>query len=178
MFSWAAVQRLRGKATRVPTRFVERAGGARPLDRLGRMQLANYLRGTLLRDADQMSMAHGVELRAPFVDSDLVEGVLRMPARFKIDPSRNKPLLLDTVGDALPREIWDRPKRGFGLPYARWMRGGLRVAALELADIGLDRSVMRTIEGRFLAGEDPTRVWTLQVLAAWAARHKMGVRWL
>ncbi|MBI5515542.1 MAG: asparagine synthase (glutamine-hydrolyzing) [Deltaproteobacteria bacterium] len=174
VFGHAAVSRLRGAPRPSPTRFIEPAGGQSALDRLSRLELTHYLRNTLLRDGDQMSMAHGLELRAPFVDSDLVECVAALPSRHKVARGRNKPLLLDAVGPSLPREVWDRPKQGFGLPYHRWLREGLQVSSPEGPELGLDPREVRRVRERFLQGRHPTRYWTLEVLSAWVRRERMG----
>lgn len=179
VFSDVEISRLRGRSRPPASRFVPESRNSIPYDnRLSRLQISAYLRNVLLRDADQMSMAHSIELRAPFVDADLVELVVDLPPRMKLDKGRNKPLLLDAVGSNLPREVWDRPKSGFGLPYDRWLREGLRVANIDPEQIGLRPEAVADVEQRFLRGGNPTRFWTLQVLAAWAKREQMGTRWL
>ena len=179
VFADFEIAKLRGHRRPPASRFVAPVTRRQPfLNRLSQLQLTTYLRNVLLRDADQMSMANGIELRAPFVDSDLVEFILGLPASYKLDRNRNKPLLLDAVGSILPREVWDRPKSGFGLPYDKWIREGLRVATIEAEELGLTPDGVREVEKNFLRGAYPTRFWTLQVLAAWAKRERMGARWL
>ena len=178
VFAHPAVERLRGSRRPEPTRFIEAVGGRTALDRLSRLELAHYLKNTLLRDGDQMSMAHSLELRAPFLDADLVEQVVAIDPRWKLDPARNKPLLLDAVGPALPREVWDRPKRGFGLPYDRWLRDGLDLGAPEGPEVGLDPTAVRAVRERFVAGTSYPRYWSLVVLARWARRERMATSWV
>ncbi|MBL8601296.1 MAG: asparagine synthase (glutamine-hydrolyzing) [Myxococcales bacterium] len=180
MFTHAGVERLRG-ATRPPTtRFVAQWEGldVDPLNLLSRIDLGTYLRNTLLRDGDQMSMAHAVEVRAPFLDADLVEWVLSTPTRHKLDRRRNKPLLLDAVGPALPREVWDRPKKGFGIPYQRWLREGLELAEIEGPEVGLDPRAVAEVRARFAQGQYYSRWLTLLAYARWARRERMGTRHL
>lgn len=174
MFSHAAIDRLRGARRPSPTRFVEDVGGGDPLDRLSRLELGHYLRNTLLRDGDQMSMAHSLELRAPFLDAELVGLVVSLPPAYKLAPDRNKPLLLDAVGPSLPRAVWDRPKMGFALPYERWLREGLELGEAEGAEMGLDSRAVRAVRDRFVRGKNYTRHWSLTVLSAWARRERMG----
>ncbi len=88
------------------------------------LDLGNYTRNVLLRDTDAMSMAHSLEVRVPLLDHVLVEWALRLPERVKA--GRPKALLLEAVGELLPRELHTRPKRGFVLPFARWLRAELR----------------------------------------------------
>ncbi len=174
VFAHRAVERLRGGPRPPTTRFVDDVGGRDDLDRLSRLELTHYLKNTLLRDGDQMSMAHSLELRAPFLDSDLVEEVLAVDASEKIDARRNKPLLLDAVGPSLPREVWDRPKRGFGLPYDRWLREGLDLGVPDGPEMGLDAHEVAAVRARFDAGKNYTRWWALTVLARWCRRERMG----
>jgi asparagine synthase (glutamine-hydrolysing) len=174
MFSHVAIDRLRGGRRPSPTRFVEDVGGSDPLDRLSRLQLAHYLRNTLLRDGDQMSMAHALEVRAPFLDAELVRCVVSLPPALKIAKDRNKPLLLDAVGPKLPREVWDRPKMGFALPYDRWLREGLDLGVMEGPEAGLDPAAVTAVRARFEGGKNYTRHWALTVLARWIRRERMG----
>jgi len=141
---------------------------------LSRLELMLYLRNTLLRDGDQMGMAHGVELRAPFVDHRLVELVVALAPGLKVDPQGSqKPLLVKAVGPLLPNEIVGRTKQGFELPYDRWLRNGLSVAKIIPQDLGLDTHGVLGVRDRFEAGQNWARFWTLQVLAAWAKRERM-----
>jgi asparagine synthase (glutamine-hydrolysing) len=89
-------------------------------------EISHYMRDTLLRDSDAMSMAHSLELRVPFLDTPLVTRVLAYPARVKFNPNRPKDLLLRATQDLIPEEIWNRPKMGFSLPMRTWMLGPLR----------------------------------------------------
>ena len=73
------------------TRFISSHTGGSPLDELSRLQISNYLRNTLLRDSDQMSMANSIEMRAPFVDHRLVETITAIDPERRIHPnSRQK----------------------------------------------------------------------------------------
>jgi asparagine synthase (glutamine-hydrolysing) len=89
-------------------------------------EMTHYMRDTLLRDSDAMSMAHSLELRVPFLDTPLVTRVLSYSARAKFNPKRPKDLLLRATQDLIPEEIWNRPKMGFALPMRTWMLGPLR----------------------------------------------------
>jgi len=178
IFSAAGQAHLRGREVAPPTRFVRSAGGTDALDQMSRLELTNYLRGTLLRDGDQMSMAHALELRAPFVDADLIEWVVSLPTHLKVAADRNKPLLLDAIGPTLPREVWDRPKQGFGLPFDRWLRDGIDLRPLDPEALGLTREGVATVAERFRAGSNYVRYWSLVVLNEWCQRHRLGSRYL
>ena len=80
-----------------------------------------------------MSMAHGLELRLPFLDRALVEACFRIPGKNKLQGSVPKSLLLKNLGVELPAEIVNRPKRGFTFPFERWLRGEQAFSSSALA---------------------------------------------
>lgn len=141
-------------------------------------EISTYMRSVLLRDADQMSMAHALEVRVPFLDHDLIEFVLGVGDAVKY-PHSPKQLLVDSLGDLLPREVVDRPKMGFTLPWEVWMRNELRsfcedrLSKLQARDV-FRPGALDALWRRFLS-HDPrmnwTRVWSLVVLGDWLDRH-------
>ncbi len=84
-----------------------------------------YLHGVLLRDIDQMSMKHALEVRVPFLDHEFVEYVLGINDAFK-QPYTPKKLLVDSLDGLLPDEIANRPKMGFVFPWEFWLKNELR----------------------------------------------------
>jgi asparagine synthase (glutamine-hydrolysing) len=159
----------------------ERKGHELPLlSQVSLGELSTYLQSVLLRDTDQMSMAHALEVRVPFLDHELVEFALGISDRHKM-PHTPKKLLVDALGDLLPREVVDRPKMGFTLPWELWMRNELRewcAARILQADTRpwFRKGAVATLWSRFLAG-DPrinwSRVWSLVVLEDWLERNGM-----
>jgi asparagine synthase (glutamine-hydrolysing) len=140
------------------------------------LELTGYMANTLLRDTDQMSMAHALEVRVPFIDPVVVKYVLGLPGEWKTNGSRPKPLLVDALGDSLPEEIWRRPKMGFTLPFERWMQSGLRsevAAALssssDLLRLGLSKESVAIWEAfaKNPSQEPWSRPWALYVLTKW-----------
>jgi asparagine synthase (glutamine-hydrolysing) len=101
------------------------SAGARPLDRLLDLNLRTYLLDDLLVKTDRMSMAHGLEVRCPFLDTELISLATRLPPSHKARGLSLKRVLKEAVKDLLPREILHRPKRGFGVPLDRWFREDL-----------------------------------------------------
>jgi asparagine synthase (glutamine-hydrolysing) len=149
-----------------------------PVNRVSYLESHFYMRNTLLRDSDFMSMAHGIELRVPFLDRSLVETCFRIPGTKKLRGKLPKALLLASLGVELPREIVDRPKRGFTLPFERWLRGAMRPAVeteLLRADsdqTGLDPGAVRDVWNRFLARQASwSRPWSLFVLQRWCEQN-------
>jgi asparagine synthase (glutamine-hydrolysing) len=104
---------------------------------LSRHELTHYLKNTLLRDADAMSMSNSLELRAPFLDYRLIQSVLQLPTQLKVAGGVSKALLKSWYADLLGSEILQRPKVGFGLPLARWIDNELAsVFAESLRTVG------------------------------------------
>jgi asparagine synthase (glutamine-hydrolysing) len=90
-------------------------------DKTSFYELNMYMKNQLLRDTDIFSMAHSLEVRVPFLDKDLVEYILRVEPKEKFG-NFNKQLLVDISKEILPKEIFDRPKMGFVLPFENWFR--------------------------------------------------------
>jgi asparagine synthase (glutamine-hydrolysing) len=100
--------------------------GAGVLDRLQHLNLHTYLLDDLLVKTDRSTMAHGLEVRSPFLDTALAEFALRLPPRSRVRRGHLKWALKDVARDLLPHEILHRRKRGFGVPLDRWFRTDLR----------------------------------------------------
>ena len=106
-----------------PQAWVGQMSGAQPADlrlALGQIESTTYLRNQLLRDSDWASMDHSVELRTPLVDAWLLRDLQPLLASFKAFPG--KALLADAPTNALPRDIVERTKTGFGIPVGHWLR--------------------------------------------------------
>jgi asparagine synthase (glutamine-hydrolysing) len=123
---------------------------------VARYESTMYLRHQLLRDADVMSMAHGLEVRVPFVDHELISAV--WPA-LSSHPSllTGKRLLIDAVEPRLPDSITRRRKQGFTLPFEHWLDGPL----MEFVDEGLGHAA----HGGWIAADAPDAI-----RRAWHAR--------
>ena len=85
-----------------------------------------YMHDVLLRDTDQLGMAHPLEVRVPLLDHVLAEYVVSLPDAYKRTNGVAKRLLVDSLELSLPAAVTHRPKQGFTLPLATWMRGELR----------------------------------------------------
>jgi asparagine synthase (glutamine-hydrolysing) len=157
--------------------------GTRPsLGALQAADIAEYLPNDILAKVDRMSMAHGLEVRAPFLQPELASFALGLPERLRCGVAgRPKRLLRELArrvyGDAIARA----PKQGFSIPIHAWLRGPLRGAAeewlspaalqpLEELDTGaVQRVLRRHLDGDTLGWE----LWGLMVLSAW---HHARVR--
>ena len=147
------------------------------MEKVAYLEMTNYLPNQLLRDADQMSMAHSLEIRVPLLDDRMVE------AAFHIDPSvrmaPGKRALAQAAGLPPPTE-----KRGFTLPFDEWLRGPLRVSLREgllspelpLGDILPAEWRTRLWNGFHERKVHWSRPWTVAVLRWWMARNHVGLR--
>jgi asparagine synthase (glutamine-hydrolysing) len=91
-----------------------------------------YLPDDLLPLSDRVSMAHSLEVRVPFLDHDLVEFTARIPARLKVHGLQKKFIFRKAIAPWVPREHFTRPKQGFSVPIAAWLRGSLRPMLCDL----------------------------------------------
>jgi asparagine synthase (glutamine-hydrolysing) len=82
--------------------------------------------GQMLVKVDRMSMANSLEVRCPLLDHELAELAATIPHEWKIENGKGKRILMDAVGDRLPRELFEHPKTGFDIPLVDWFRGSLR----------------------------------------------------
>jgi asparagine synthase (glutamine-hydrolysing) len=148
------------------------------------MEQRLFLGERLLRDNDAASMAVSIEQRVPLVDPVLFEAVDRLPDALRYGPVGKKAVLRRIGLRGLDPALFDRPKRGFVLPFERWIRSGLREGMdrtlrdpAAVAPTGLDPGAVRRLWEAFLAGAPGvywSRVWALYVLVRWC--HRNGVR--
>ena len=134
-----------GPATSTP-RGGRLTAGATPLDRLLALNIDTYLLDDLLVKMDRMSMAHGLEVRSPFLDTDAARVRRPSPPRLKVRGLSLKRVLKRAVAELLPEEILSRPKRGFGVPLDRWFREDLDTYTQSM--LGPRRSVRGHLERR------------------------------
>lgn len=139
-----------------------------------------YLEPTLLKDTDQTSMAHGLEMRTPFLDHRLVEAALSVGDSYKMG-QQPKSLLTDAFGDLLTPDIINRPKTGFTLPWNNWLRAELKDWAstyfFHLADQPwINGARLKQMWDAFQ--QDPNqvnwaRIWYLVTLQHWLEEHQI-----
>ncbi len=151
------------------------------LSRVSYAEMNTYMQNVLLRDTDQMSMAHALEVRVPFLDHQLVEYIYGVRDDFKY-PSTPKKLLVESLGDLLPSEIVNRPKMGFTFPWEQWMKNELK----SYSKTGLDHlknlsffeeRALDDIWINFLKGNKKitwSRVWHLVVLGHWLKANNIN----
>jgi len=136
-------------------------------DALVSLEFQHYLQNQLLKDTDFMSMSHSIEVRVPYLDNRVVEFVLGIPAAQRVDRKTPKPLLVNALGERLPRAVWNRPKQGFSFPFGEWLREdtGSLEAEVQTRRIFESRSVQQLWSQFRSGGVHWSRPWALSVLA-------------
>lgn len=146
-------------------------------DRFLYADLCAYLPEDVLFKVDRMSMAHGLEVRVPLLDSQLLSWVLKLPFDMRYRHARGKYLLRKVAARYLPSVILKPRKQGFGIPIGRWLREELLcpVKKMFLSDRFKQRGIIRPqramdllemhLSHRFELGH---RLWSLVILEAWA----------
>jgi asparagine synthase (glutamine-hydrolysing) len=152
------------------------AGDISSFDRMIRSDLAAYLPGDLLVKADISTMANSLELRSPLLDVNVVEWGLSLPREYKIKGFETKHILKDVARALVPADLIDRPKMGFGIPRAEWLRTGMKEMVIDtLTDTtATQRGWFNAIEVKkvldiHIAGEDrDSLIWPMLMLELWA----------
>jgi asparagine synthase (glutamine-hydrolysing) len=138
-----------------------------------------YLADGVLQKVDRASMLHGLEVRAPLLDDSVVELARSLPTSLKLRGRTTKVLLRKLAARQLPAAIVQRPKKGFGVPMAAWLRGPLRAWMLDvlapaqagrlpwLNGPGVAAMVQEHLDGR---ADHRKTLWALLCFCTWQAR--------
>jgi asparagine synthase (glutamine-hydrolysing) len=157
--------------------------GRSDLSAIAMLEQRLFLGERLLRDTDATSMAASIETRLPFVDTELLSVVLRLPDAIRFHPVRLKSLLRRAGLKGLDTELFNRPKSGFELPFDRWLRQALgqEIEATLLDEpavsgAGLDPAEVRRLWTAFKAGAKGlywTRIWSIYSLIRWTQVNRV-----
>ncbi|MGC1684387.1 MAG: asparagine synthase (glutamine-hydrolyzing) [Candidatus Acidiferrales bacterium] len=154
-------------------------------ERIMLLDLVTYLPGDILTKVDRASMSVGLEARVPLLDHRVVEFALCLPEKFKIKQGQGKFILRRILDRHVPRNLVERPKMGFGVPIAQWLRGPLRdwaetlLSEREMRQEGfLNPKPVRALWAAHLTGrfDWSDRLWTVLSFQAWHAKWKHGFR--
>jgi asparagine synthase (glutamine-hydrolysing) len=139
-----------------------------------------YLQEAILVKVDRASMACSLEVRAPFLDHELVEFVMGLPSRLKLKRLTTKYILKKAVKNLLPEDVVNRPKKGFGVPIAKWVKGPLKELFSDFLSPGRIRSegflnaefVDKLLRDHLRGKRDNRKqLWTLLVWELWVDRY-------
>ena len=151
-------------------------GDLTSFDRMIRSDFTAYLPGDLLVKVDIATMANSLELRSPLLDVNVVEWGVSLPRKYKIKGLETKHILKDVARSLVPAELIDRPKMGFGIPRAEWLRSGMKEMVVDtLTDTTATQrgwfnpSEVRKVIDTHMAGEDKDNLlWPMLMLELWA----------
>lgn len=154
-----------------------------PVEAQAFFDLQYYLKDDLLVKVDRATMKYSLETRVPLLDYRIVEFALNLAPDLKIHNGTMKYLLKEVLYDYVPRELFARPKWGFGLPLAVWMESELRYLIDDYLSEGVVRQagivnyeVVKRLKERFNRGDNYLyqRLWALIVLHKWLAGAQMS----
>ncbi len=154
----------------------DRKGARDDLSKMLRSDLEWYLPGDLLVKADMATMANSLEVRSPLLDHEIVEWTAGLPSEFKIRGRQSKYLLKEIARSLVPAELIDRPKMGFAIPRADWLRGGLKIMTQDLLTDAtarnrgwFDQMEVEKVLAHHMAGQDRDGlIWPMLMLELWA----------
>jgi asparagine synthase (glutamine-hydrolysing) len=152
------------------------SGTGSNLDRMVSSDFSSYLPGDLLVKADLATMANGLELRSPLLDVSVVEWGISLPHSYRIKGFETKRILKDVARSLVPPNLIDRPKMGFGIPRAEWLRIGMRDMVFDIltsttaAQRGWfdPRAVKKTINSHMEGSDRDNLLWPMLMLELWA----------
>lgn len=144
-------------------------------------EISGYMQNVLLRDTDQMSMAHSLEVRVPFLDHTLVEYCLSLPDKIK-HPDTPKSLMVNSLGGLVPDSVVNRKKMGFVLPWEQWLKNELaEYAESRLVSLGsrsyFNYPAISELWSRFKnndSGVSFSRIWLLVSLSEWLEQNDIS----
>ncbi len=146
--------------------------------------LQYYLKDDLLVKVDRSSMYHGLECRCPLLDKELVDFSLRLPLSMKFRNGESKWLLKQLLSDYLPKDLVNRPKWGFGIPVASWLKGDLRyliddnLSESRLLETGIfNYHFVTGLVDEFLKGKEYlyNRLWQMIEIQRWLLKNGLSV---
>ena len=163
-------------------RRAQRYGQRFDTEVLMRADLETYLSENCLVKTDRASMLASLEVRVPYLDETVLDRILPLPVQAKIHGGQLKALLMPLARRLLPREVWDRPKQGFGGPLDTWLAGAWRPAVARALDWGesnlalFDYCYLRRLHAINISqGGIRQELWNPFVLLAWAMTHSFKI---
>jgi asparagine synthase (glutamine-hydrolysing) len=134
-----------------------------------------YLQDDILTKADRASMMHSLEVRAPFLDIELVDFVRRIPSNYKLRKGTTKYILKKALAGILPNDILHRPKKGFGTPVGPWFQSGALYCDVTQCSM-LNTQFVREKMAAHRTGRSDERgfLWSFYVLSKWARAGRVA----
>jgi asparagine synthase (glutamine-hydrolysing) len=148
------------------------------LDDVMKMDVDSYMPGDILTKIDRAAMAHGLELRAPFLDRDFAEFCLSVPYRMKVSATEDKIVLRRAFSNAWTDSIRTRKKQGFGAPVTKWLT---HPKVRELKSYYLDNkdcslyTILSYEACEPYRAKDTYHTWILLTLSIWLEQQKIKI---
>jgi asparagine synthase (glutamine-hydrolysing) len=147
-------------------------------ERISYYYYQTYLHDDIFVKVDRASMYNSLEVRAPFMDKNVVEFLNALPENFKMKGLNGKYILKNLMRNKLSSTIIDRPKKGFGIPLSNWIRKDLKQKIYEVLmhrDTLFHESVIQKIYNEHISGKENHRklIWNLYVLKDYLIRNKL-----
>jgi asparagine synthase (glutamine-hydrolysing) len=162
-----------------PRKLLDICDAQSDIERMQFVDINYYLAEDILTKVDRASMAVSLEVRAPFLDPRVGEFAARIPVDYKLRGRKGKYILKKAAEPLIPRAILDRPKKGFGIPVAEWLKGSLNPLMHDLLDkkrivdqglfdpMYVSRLIDEHERGKF---SHHKQLWTLLVFQLWHDR--------
>lgn len=165
-----------GKIQSIFEQYVDKVNSKNILDVAFYLDAKSQLANEYLNYTDTLSMASSLEARVPYLDHELIESVLIIPADVRSQGGNLKYLLKKVIGRLMPRELFDRPKGGFALPYGTWLRNELHdlvydcLSTEQIQERGyFNSSTIVQMVNEHMSGKvnHTYRIWTLLMVELW-----------
>ena len=144
------------------------------------MELICYMSNVLLKDGDQMSMAHSLEIRAPFLNHKVIESLYNIDYNQKFKFGSSKLLLRNLFKDDFNKKFWNRPKQGFIMPWNHWMRNELKPFCESLFEKSIEQNLFNSsglheLRDAFYKNKISwSRYWLVLSLTNWLHNNKVN----
>ena len=140
------------------------------------MDMLQYLPDDILVKVDRSGMYHSLETRIPLLDRDVIEFAWSLPLEYKYDGIETKKILKEILYRYVPKEMMDRPKKGFSVPLSQWLRGDelydwagdILLSSREKMGLYVNLKTVDTMWRRFIdTGEGERDIWSVLMLGQW-----------
>jgi asparagine synthase (glutamine-hydrolysing) len=151
------------------------------------VDMVTYLPGDILCKVDRASMKYSLEARCPILDKEIIEYSFRLPHEFKYNNGNKKHILKDIAYDYIPKEMLERPKKGFAIPLDKWLRSNLKEQLTEFSrkeylknqnlfnpkytEIFVDNYISNGDLGAYTGANYSKIIWSFYVFQKWFQRY-------
>lgn len=156
-----------------------------PIDKINNFDILFYLPGQLLTKIDRTSMMSSLEVRSPFLDTELVEYVYNLSNNFKFSKNQNKIILKEILAEIFPKDFVYRRKQGFGAPVKDWLKQNSITNLINLELVNKQSQIYQYLDYNFIQNiisdfaqnkrNSEHRLWIILCLAIWIDEHKENI---